>query len=160
MKLSKIPKHIWWGMAFPLVLVSLGIWRIWPKCEEYILFDQRAAKNNLFLLRADSCWVSGVLHEMRILSTDLRAEAVPLESSAKGLGPFHGYYFIAFICDNSIPLAFSRTFYCAYPSKQDWRHRRTFIINESSLFSIDNGGRPITIWPTEKALTERFTKLD
>ena len=56
----------------------------------------------------------------------------------------------------------TRFAFCAYPAEYDWRHKLTFIINQEqpdyNLYSIDNGGKPITEWPTDEELTEQFTR--
>ena len=55
----------------------------------------------------------------------------------------------------------SRFAFCAYPSAYDWRHRKTHIINEEgAIYSVDNGGMPITEWPTEWDLAENFDVAD
>ena len=53
-KLSKIPKHIWWGVFLPLVLVGLGIWRFWPYIEEYRAEDEREASDSLTLIAGEA----------------------------------------------------------------------------------------------------------
>ena len=44
---------------------------------------------------------------------------------------------------------------------QDWRHMLTFIVKQDgNVYSIDNDGKPVTEWPTDKELTERFSMVD
>ena len=47
MKLSGIPRRTWYGVLFPLVLVFLGVWLLWPKFENYRLRDERSVMRGL-----------------------------------------------------------------------------------------------------------------
>ena len=90
--------------------------------------------------------------------------------------PFGGYLYLLIKCDilNPPPAYLGnhvkryqfahgavKGYYCAYPSPYSWRHRQTYIICFPYIvFSIDNGGKPVTEWPSDKELSERFTRLD
>ena len=101
------------------------------------------------------------------------ADAAPLNLRVTQPVPFHGYYFVALRRDDSNEDSieyrqdtdksgakvhnFIRFGFCAYPAKYDWRHQRTFIINEHKwVFSVDNGGKPLTVWPPDSEIEERF----
>ena len=146
MKLSKIPKHIWWGVALPVVLVGLGIWRLAPVIEYYRAEDERTARVRLLISMA------------RVINASQRARAqendyprVTVKVCATNLltgNPtlYHGYYVDGL---------------CAYPERYDWRHKYTFIISEdATIYAVDNGGEPITEWPTDEDLAKRFNKVD
>ena len=110
-------------------------------------------------------------------SNQLReADAAPLNPIVPKPVPWNGYYFVALKRENSCaPSAdyqqerdksgrkvynLTRYGFCAYPAEYNWRHRRTFITNEDFLvFSVDNGGKPVTDWPSDAELAERFTEV-
>ena len=48
--------------------------------------------------------------------------------------------------------------FCAYPIRYDWRHRRTFIFNGELFYSVENGGKPVSQWPTYNELSIPFTE--
>ena len=99
--------------------------------------------------------------------------AAPLDPKKTPPIPFHGYYFVAIVRDNSTtpPTEYrqdeddsgrkvsskSSFSFCAYPAEYDWRHRRTFIIKQDLLvYATNNGGQPVTEWPTDAGLKKRF----
>ena len=196
MKLAKIPKHIWWAVFFPLVLVGLGIWRLWPEIEEYRGEDEREAISSLSLVahvedsfkRGDhdtngvkDFWTGDVSDLFRLYNstgnvTVAEADIAPLTPLVPQPVPWNGYYFVALKRDrSSVPPEeyqqvtdksgrrvhhLSRFGFCAYPARYDWRHRRTFIINQGwTIFSVNNGGKPVTDWPTDEELADRFTEV-
>ena len=137
-KLSKIPKHIWLGVVLPIVLVGLGIWRLWPVFVEYRAEDERMARQTLVMVTA----VTSISDQPTdFLITEHVSELPPKEY----LMLIHGYHFHGF---------------CAWPKRYDWRHKHTFIINErATIYAVDNGGKLITEWPTDEELSERFTRM-
>ena len=102
-----------------------------------------------------------------------RADTAPLKPRVSRPSPFHGYYFAVLKRDRSTGKVeeyqqdtdgsgrkvhhLYRFGICAWPAEVDWLHRRTFIINESGLYSVDNGGKQIAEWPTKGVLGEQFT---
>ena len=135
--LSKIPKHIWWGVFLPIVLVGLGIWRLWPVFVEYRDEDERMVREMLNMVTAIP-----ISHHNTNYRVPEEVKEIPLE---KHLTQTHGYYILGF---------------CAWPKQYDWRHKNTFIINEhATIYSVDNGGKLITNWPTDEELAERFTRM-
>ena len=191
--LSKIPKHIWWGVVLPLVLVGLGVWRLWPTVEEYRAEDERAARIWLDALAnletkyrgrdADGngvrdFWTADVVGLLKGVAPNASfpihgADAAPLRLLTPSPTPFRGYLFVALKRDmSSVPPEnylqdtdksdrkvhhLSRFAFCAYPAQYDWRHRKTFIVNQDNVvYAVDNGGKPITEWPSETELAERF----
>ena len=201
MKLIKIPKHIWWGVLLPLVLVGLGMWQWWPEIERYRTADERKAVDGLYVIcktnhhyeialgidddveGKNTLWTKDVIGVFReTLKPQERklaeADAAPLKPITPQPVPFHGYLFQTVDRENPPEpttvvryysysgnmerkmLYFSHQAFCAFPAVYDWRHRMTFIINEDyTIYAIDNGGKPVTAWPTEKDLAERFTNL-
>ena len=168
MKLSKIPKHIWLGVLLPLVLVSLGAWQWWPEIEEYRARDERGALGCLTLLDSDfdinmSAWEP---LPSALANSDSAPDPQPVgaaEVMPKGTDNY-GYKFIV-IWRIRPPKGKLKnapsSFYCAYPANYDWRHKRTFITAISyRVLSTDNGGKPITEWPTEEEIAERFTLVE
>ena len=161
-KLFKIPKHIWWGVFLPLVLVGLGIWQLWPKFEEYREEDERL--------------VLSALRDITVITRCVDCNGFNDEGKEYGLLVWAGYKFMPLQQGGSSEPSGERNLireinckdvhdisvfgYCAFPIEYDWRHRRTIISNGDVLLSVDNGGKPVTEWPTVKELTERFTKLD
>lgn len=126
MKLSKVPKHIWWGIVLPAVLLGLGFWQFWPSLEEYWEKEDRKAVDGLFRLYEDSefSWgmnctfideeetyyywtgdVSKVLKFRGIESPEdyglALADVAPMDPLEPQPVPFHGYYFVALERDNS-----------------------------------------------------------
>ena len=200
MKLSKIPKHIWWGVLLPLVLVGLGGWRLWPEIEEYrleyetsaIIHLRHLALLEIAFLHANydgngvkDFWtadVAGLVQSYPFLKNPYvqdfqEADVAPLKPGVAEPVPFGGYLFLALERDTSIvpPEQYrqdtdqsgrkvhhlSKFAFCAYPAMYDWRHRRTFIVNQGQvIYAVNNDGNPITEWPTDKELAEKFTKLD
>ena len=180
MNLSTIPRHIWWGVVLPIVLVGLGVWRLWPLVENYRAEDEKEAIQGLetiwltsrpYALLRDYAYllfdpddeeyakftfctsnVAGMLGDK--LTPELRrlaeADAVPLNPISPQPVAFHGYFFLAMEGNN-------RSF-CAYPAEYDWRHKHTFIIKSFKvIYSIDNGGKPISEWPMANERAERFS---
>ena len=101
------------------------------------------------------------------------ADAAPLTPLVPNPVPYHGYYFISIKHDNSRNpskdygqvkdtsgrrvLSLSQFAFCAYPVKYNWGYKLTFIINQDSeIYAVDNGGKPVTVWPTDKELAERY----
>ena len=166
MKLSKIPKHIWLGVVLPLVLVGLGVWRLWPKIEEYRGEDERGAIGALEFLCTNNESHLDILDTLwSALSPDSsqtpQRPVGTTEVMPKGTNNF-GYTFIA-IWDLRPPEGDLKRvellFYCAYPANYDWRHRRTIFIAKGSSsqavrFGIDNGGKPVLKWSEESKLAE------
>ena len=163
MKLSKIPKHIWWFVVLPLVLFGLGIWQWWPEFEKYRGEDERGAitaLNNLYL----SYYPPGPPYEVIYLPAIVQHAISQGEIESPTETPSHGYSFLA-IRNASSPKGNTQSpgqhVFCAYPATYDWRHRRTFITNQfPRIFSIDNGGDPVTEWPTDEELAERFSMVE
>ena len=170
MKLSKIPKHIWWGVLLPIVLVGLGIWRLWPKIEEYRREDEREAVSVLSDFGSGGYHLYDGTSISRMIIMGKRHTSGPFQS------PFNGYHLVTIQRDNAnsmleeyqqntdavgLSILDSDVYgFCAYPVQYDWRHRRTFIVNRSQkIFSLDNGGKPVTEWPSDEELAERF-RLD
>ena len=51
--------------------------------------------------------------------------------------------------------------FCSYPDAYGASGMYTYIINQGNQkYIIDNGGRPITQWPTNEEPAESFTKVD
>ena len=51
--------------------------------------------------------------------------------------------------------------FCVYPDRYDWRHKHTIISSDNgTIYAVDNGGKPITEWPTAEDLARKFIKLD
>ena len=159
MNLSKIPKHIWLGIALPLVLVGFGIWRWWPEFEEHWKADERMAAINL------NFW--GWDDEPRLNS---KGRMTYRTSEA------YGYVFTpierndsSVTCGQFCPEETTRCShvvqqltigYCAYPAEHDWRHKHTLIKGISDqIYGIDNGGMKISEWPTDEELADRFIKV-
>ena len=187
MRLSKFPKHIWWGVLLPIVLVGLGIWRLWPWIEEYRAEEERKAINNLIRLTIDpnagntGPWWRGRINGYGV-GIDLQvvnAKRVPQSLPTPEYAPTNGYYFVT-IRNESSPESTevdpgnminlqdldsnpSRILFCAYPSDYDWRHRRTFFWikdgNHFGIFGLDNGGKPILEWSKESKLAEEVDML-
>ena len=194
MKFSKIPKHIWFGLLIPIVLVGLGSWRMYPVYKSYKDRDARdvdLALQSISAVNDMRTWSYGTVHPywtgdvlgvytltgkrsgfVKLLS---EADVAPLAPLPHDPVPYHGYFFLALDRDNStIPpeeyrkvedksgrkvLNHDRFGFCAFPSEYDWRHRLTFIVNEDDVvYGIDNGGKPVTEWPPDEELAERFIK--
>ena len=98
------------------------------------------------------------------------ADATPVKPIVERPVPLHGYYFVALRVGSQWGNPFlyrqdtdgtgrkvhnqNSLGFCAYPAVYDGRHRRTFIINEGNvIYSLDNEGKPITIWPSKAELT-------
>ena len=183
----------------PLVLVGLGVWRLWPRIEKYRAKDEEAAviglkwiaSLNLFYSTQNSSdleegsvveyWTDDVVGVFRgNLNTRRRtlaeADAAPLTPLIPKPVPFHGYYFLALEREytdfppEAYPQDASKSdrkvlnldgfAICAYPAEYDLRHRRTFIVDQDWIvYSVNNGGKPVTEWPTDAELAERFSKL-
>ena len=195
------PRHIWFGVVIPVILVLGGTWRLWPLIEKYRGEEEREVPANLRLIAADAyghtfkvkydhyryshpyyLW-SGDVAELAQLSPRhvtramAEADAAPVSPLVTKPIPLHGYYFLAIAYDPLTkgrdgqepgangsglgPYRRSRGYFCAYPADYDWRHRQTFIINETrQIYSVDNGGDPVTPWPGKEVLSGRFTHLE
>ena len=147
-----------------------------PTFENYILINDQDGNGVKDYWTGD---VTGVWNNSRywIPLDVVAADAAPLYPPASGPTPFHGYYYISMERDKSCkpPEEYhqdtadsgrnthnrSRFGFCAYPVTYNWRHRRTFIVNEGGVvFSVDSGGKPVTAWPTDSELNERFRPED
>ena len=192
MKLSGIPRRTWYGILFPLVLVFLGVWLLWPKIENYRLREERSVMRGLQHLGLNEVvfreldrdgnkvydfWTGDVADLEKVRPDEVRsiarADTAPLEPRVSQPVPFHGYYFEVLKRDLSSGKVeeyqqdtdgsgrkvhhFFRYGICAYPAEYDWRHRRTFIINEAGLYSVDNGGKQVVEWPSQATLEAQFT---
>ena len=161
MKLSKIPKHIWWGGLLPIVLVGLGIWRLWPEIEEYRAKDERLAVEFLIdhsdYLRCSKCTGFNNIRAFKGIDTwGYQVVAIHSESllGLTSIGRIERH----FDCTNKRHV--NTVGYCAYPIEYDWRHRNTFLLLcPDNIFHIDNGGKPVTEWPTDDELAERFSNV-
>ena len=49
-----LPKHIWFGVVIPVVLVVCGTWRLWPLIEKYRGEEEREVSANLILIGVDA----------------------------------------------------------------------------------------------------------
>ena len=160
-KSPKIPKHIWWGVLLPVVLVGLGVWRLWPKIEEYMSKDERMAME--FLInhsdkpRCKEC--TGFNNILAFKGIDAMGyQVAPIHSDSlwgvTSIGRIERHY----DCTNERHV--NTVGYCAYPIVYDWRHRNTFLLLwPKNVFHIDNGGKPVTEWPTDEELAERFSNV-
>ena len=121
MDLSKIPRHIWWGVVLPLILVGLGLWRLWPVLGEYRGADECKALETLCLIAkaehaflgkdgdmngVNDFWtgdVGGVFQRGPKLWRPpfIRADAAPWKPQGFKPVPFQGYYFVALKRDKS-----------------------------------------------------------
>ena len=118
--LSKIPKHIWWGVVLPLVLVGLGVWRLWPMIEEYREADEReaVAQLNVVTMWGGLPWPSNTNdfifaaynRDQYVLVTMKSAKPPNVEDLIPDFPPDRGYYILGFhhpVAEDNL------TFYCA-----------------------------------------------
>ena len=173
MKVPLIPRHVWFGVLIPLVLMGFGIWRWWPEIEEYRQRDEREAQVILRSISAGSrCNACGGLHESQ---EPEGMEKVLNGYIARCQGDAEYAYirimrqpgFLVGIDNGGLLSRADRCWigrknafvgFCAYPIKFDWRHRRTFICNGREFYSVENGGKPVTQWPKYNELSNPFTE--
>ena len=109
----------------PLALVGLGIWRLWPKIEEYRVKDERAALRVLEYFASINADYSNFNKSINDRTEDgdywtgdvaglfrgnpgtaneplAKADAAPLSPLVPKPAPYHGYYFVAVKRDGSI----------------------------------------------------------
>jgi hypothetical protein len=98
------------------------------------------------------------------------ADAAPLKALVPVPVPYHGYFFIALIEDDSLKGSAESIFrqdtggsppmgkvhntskfgFCAYPAEYGVTGKFTFLINENNtVFKLDNGGKPAMAWPDD-----------
>ena len=188
-KLSAIPRHIWFGVFIPLVFLGTGVWRLWPTFMDYLVQDEHAAIGWLQVLALHEIdfahydrdgngfhdfWTGDIAGLLQVGNPiyhnfKIHTDSAPLNSPV----PIEGYYLVPLKRDRSVDtpedyrrtpdttgrktLHPSRFGFCAYPAQYDWRHRLTFIINqERFVYAIDNGGKPVTEWPSDEDFLELF----
>ena len=113
-KKRRIPRHLWWGVGIPLVLLVIGAFRV-PELHRQVMLDnQRAAYAALESIataeanyrsndrdgnKVNDYWtgdVAGLWHAKRLIDRGIaEADASPLNGLVGEPVPYHGYYFVA-----------------------------------------------------------------
>ena len=132
MKLSKIPKHIWWFVVLPLVLVGVGGWRLWPVLVVYRWYEERIIRVRFTLIAVaerdykakdldkngiNDFWTADLsgLYEKGLRDIDVaHADAAPLHPLVATPVPIVGYLFVAMKRTNQ-----SDAFGAKFPVKTD-----------------------------------------
>ena len=182
MTLKKIPKHIWYGVVLPVVLVGLGTWQLGPRIKSYIEEYEYSATEVLKLLARDQETFRDSDRDKNGVQDYWTGDVADLlvashGPSFSGASRFYGYYFITMKLDSSSlpPEVYqqdtdatgrevhhlNRFGFCAYPREYGWRTKHSFIINETNVvFRVNNGGKPVTEWPTDEELAERWERVE
>ena len=113
-KKRRLPRHLWWGVGIPLVLVVIGAFRVPDLHRKWMSWNEReviTALNSLAVAEADfrandrdgnrvqDYWtadVAGLWHAGRLIEHEVAdADAAPLDALVREPVPYNGYYFIA-----------------------------------------------------------------
>ena len=144
----------------PLVLVGLGVWQLWPLFVEYRGADEFGAMEQLRVdLPVATCgFCKGYDDHEGIMTTEQYGyQYRPVMSNESPRIPEGDFDFEECRTEHHLSIRG----YCAYPIQYDWRHRSTFIADRDGfIFSVDNGGKPVTEWPTDAEIAERFTEVN
>ena len=113
-KKRRIPRHLWWGVGVPLVLVIVGVFRLPELHRQWMAGNEDEATAALMTLafeeadfhsydrntnRVDDYWtadVAGLWPESQFMERGIaEADANPLMRLVNEPVPYHGYYFVA-----------------------------------------------------------------
>ena len=123
----------------------------------------------------DVAGLNGNGHQLTIPEL-AKADGAPLNPVVPQPVPYQGYLFLALLrgstpgkpADHGLEptydghewhLEVPSFGFCAYPAEYDWRHRRTFIVTRGKIWSVDNGGSPVTTMPSDTELAENFSRV-
>ena len=113
-KKRRIPRHLWWGVGIPLILVVVATFRGPALHEDWMRGNEWSASAALKTLataeanfrsndrdgnKVNDYWtadVTGLWHVKQLIEREVaEADAAPLKALVDEPVPYHGYYFVA-----------------------------------------------------------------